>query len=423
MRFFSVILVMVSAVPCAGRHPLTHDRYRLTHYDRSRFDLYLVAPRPAWSIEYRTLGLLPSSPATRRHSDYSYELLKKVAAFVDGDARAKGHVNAVTEPRHLAELELLKNGGWPTLFITAPDDPDQILLSLAMAIPSFGEAPPFYYRFAGKGIPGFPEDEREFYSPHIITDSEDFSFSLILPEVSERPRMMYQPFQSRILRLMPWAVGTSAEFKFLVRSPQLRVDLVYALFQMIATRQLHRFSLTKMDGGLPQQQHQQLSQADYKNKQLYRLDQMLKYFTQPQIPFPLRLEYMKHLYQWKGRVRREEPLQSYLLNSYVYAQVSEPARANGVGDTSVSGRWFIDRVGFPAEPWLSFVENERSGTPGILTHIFRIPVHHVDLKMFDNFVDLTRQNENRGEYSLKSYPTMFPKDRDCDEIIEAALVQ
>jgi hypothetical protein len=120
---------------------------------------------------------------------------------------------------------------------------------------------------------------------------------------------------------------------------------------------------------------------------------------------PLSGEYrqanLKRLLKWKDNIRKARPIQNRLLNGDLFAQVSS---LDGAAFKTLS-RYFISRIGFPNVAFYEFLEEERSGTPGIRTRIFRFPASYFDDSMVRHQGGLNEFHQQ--PYSLEGLPTQF----------------
>lgn len=399
-----VVIGLFCAGICAARTPYypSHERYALKHHRGGNYDLYIVWPKCEWQLEYQIATLFAPSCVSPSEVAYSFELLENVVKFVDTHSRRRGHVNARTEPHHLYEMEKLASGAWPVVFITSPGKPADIRMMVSVAVPEiWNEAPPFFRRFKNTGRIDFDALESSLWDPHVLKQGEDFWLSIFAPTAWGEPEVFARPDLSRIARHYPWALGAPAEFKFLIGADDEPHDLFYAIFHALSTRQLFRYNHVIVPEALRREQALMLNDPKYQAEQMARVDQSIGIVQRSPLAGRERQANLKRLFQWKDNIRKAKPFQNRLLNGDLYAQVSS---VEGTAFKTLS-RYFVSRVGFPNDMFYEFVEDEKSGTPGIRTRIYRFPASYFDDTMVSHHGSLNELHQQ--PYSLHGLPTQF----------------
>lgn len=302
-----------------------------------------------------TLHVLKPAPEGEAGDVNGHEGLRKFAAFVREDATNKKFINDVTRERYERELRRLEEGYWPTVWITR-EGSDEVLVGLSYAIRWGDERMPFQESFYDLGIPAQPKEDP--LVQRLVEPLKDFKFH-------KYKSLHYLPtdlYLTELLQGRPYIGGTDVEIKFLVGTQFNPVRFLQVIHGASMDFELHRDSRVKISEEASELYRRYVRELG-ELRESY--PQFIRDPTHPNPEEDRRLTefFHKHLY--------DESWQKYVRNTRVFIQASD--LADHVDPHSklknLHYRLFVQKLGFPAQVFWRFRENERIGTNGVITRI------------------------------------------------------
>lgn len=374
----------------AVARPALVEGYRARLPSGEQVDAYAVMPRQLLLPPNGFVDAVRSRWRSRANAALAARLLGNAAAFVDGYSRGAGHVNRRTAFYHRREIRRLARGDWPTVVVTRPDEPDEVLLTVSIAVPWDFEAIPAKVRFYARGIPGLPStygtlaagiqsfaEEDGFIRPYTAFDGASGAFHVVSD-------------LSVILSMLPWAVGHEAEIKFLTQRPRSPAGLSAIAHALIVAHGMHRMSGVPLPRLLRERQQAFLADPTLRAHLRHRISEA-RAERKARIPDDAhRSEEARFLDAFfdglEAAIFSPRGFQRTLGIATLYAQVS----AMGPEESGTT-RLFLRQFRFPETPVLDFMETHRFGTAGVRTRIFALDMTNFDLDMM---AGLNRRKES-----------------------------
>lgn len=421
-RYFSTASLAVLAflaLSCLPAYAVTAfaKRFRVTLKSGDIVDAYVT--KPAALVIGEDESLFSALTYRWSHRD-SATLAKKIhglaASFIDAQSREAGHVNEVTRRYHERELWLLRSGRWPAVVITAPNRPEQVLLTVALAIAWGADPLPFQYRFYKRGIAGLPQSYGTYSlgMQNFFDDELGYMLPIVLyDKVSQR--FHYSEDLSVLLSQLPWVTGRSAEIKFLMQRPGVSPELSAVAHTLITAFGLHRFAVERLPRAMRAQQvdfmNDPIIKAHFMGEIDRRRAERLAITSDEPAEIAANTLFVNSFFDaLKKVIWNPLGFQRHSAVSTLYAQVSERLEDTRGG----LSRHFLRKFHFPEKPKYDFAETAQTGTEGIQTKIYALTMENFDLDMMEG---LNRQTQTLGE-GLRFEADATPGARCPDLLIE-----
>lgn len=350
MKWLGLMLAVAGNAWAGGPVPVAHtaETFHFWGDDQNCWEVHAVFPEEQ----------------TKNDSE-GKDWLANVADEVGNYAKRRRHLNAVTTPRYERELILLREGRWPTVFITRCGE-KKVMMSQSFAIRWDDSPLPVEASFFGQVAE----------LPPSIAVNHDAAFmgrfitwlaypELRLPENKEQ--------LLGFLMLRPWFVGEKAEVKFLISNfPDGGLPFVQALVRTSVINDFHLLSRREITPQLREKIQNWVNGPGKEARDRYR--KRFELSLRDVGEFDLRLHESLNAFFTEGLF--DPSWQRYIYNSHLYIHCS--GRPLDESLETALFRQYLKVLGFPKSAALGFTEDARTGTPGIRTDIFELTTGYYD---------------------------------------------